>query len=76
MWQQITVYLIVAAAAVYLGRYLFDSVSAIIRSRSGCGEGCSKCAFAAKSPVPARKNGPKTLTNIIPLSDIRSQPPK
>lgn len=74
MWQQVLVYLIVAGAAVYLGRYLFGSLRSIVQNKKGCGDGCGKCAFAAKSEVPSRPNTSRQMPNIIPLTDIRSQP--
>ena len=75
MWQQIAVMVCVAAAALYLGRYVFDSVRAIVKARSGCGEGCAKCAFAEQ---PKKKGAASTNASapgsIIPLTDIRSLP--
>ncbi len=75
MWQQIAVMVCVAASAVYLGRYVFDSVRAIVKARSGCGEGCAKCAFAEQ---PKKNGGGKANASapgsIIPLTEIRSLP--
>jgi hypothetical protein len=74
MWQQIAVYICVAMAALYLSRYLFDSVRAIVKARSGCGEGCGKCAFAAEPPKRGAKNSASAPGAIIPLTEIRSLP--
>jgi hypothetical protein len=74
MWQQIAVYICVAAAALYLGRYLFDSVRAIVKARSGCGDGCGKCAFAAQPPKRGAKSAGAAPGAIIPLTEIRSLP--
>ena len=72
MWQHFAVTICVTMAALYLGRYVFDSVRAIVKARSGCGEGCAKCAFAEQP----KKRGAKTPGSIIPLTDIRSLPPR
>ena len=74
MWQQIVVYLCVAAATWYLGRYVYDSVRSIVKARSGCGDGCSKCAFAEQPKK--RKDSPSgsPAGSIIPLTDIRTLP--
>lgn len=76
MWQQVVVYVCVALAAIYLGRYLYDSVRAIVKARSGCGDGCSKCAFAAQPPKRAASRGSSAPGAIIPLSDVRAVPPR
>lgn len=74
MWQQIIVYVCVAAAALYLGRYIVDGVRSIVNARSGCGEGCAKCAFA--EPAQKRSGGTagSPAGSVIPLSDIRTLP--
>lgn len=72
MWQQWAVYLCVAAAAIYLGRYIYGSVRAILNARSGCGDGCAKCAFA-EQPKRARTSATPP-GGIIPLADIRAVP--
>jgi hypothetical protein len=73
MWQQVVVYLCVAAAALYLGKYVYDSVGAIVKARSGCGEGCAKCAFA-ESPQKHAKKGAVSPGGIITLTEVRSVP--
>jgi hypothetical protein len=72
MWQQWAVYLCVAAAAIYLGRYVYDSVRAILNARSGCGDGCAKCAYAEQPKRSKAAGAPPG--GIIPLGDIRSAP--
>ena len=74
MWQQIAVMACVAAAAVYLGRYVFDSVRAVVKARSGCGEGCAKCAFAEQPKKSSGKANASAPGSIIPLTEIRSLP--
>jgi len=73
MWQQAIVFLCVAAAALYLSKYIFDSVRAIVKARSGCGEGCAKCAFAESTQKHANK-GAAAPGRIIPLSEVRTLP--
>jgi hypothetical protein len=74
MWQHIVAYLCVAAAALYLGRYIFHSVRAVIKARSGCGDGCSNCAFAERPKSKGDKSPAAASGKIIPLTDIRSLP--
>lgn len=73
--QQIIVFLIIAAASVYLGRYVWQSVRALVSGKEGCATGCGKCAYAPKNldgkPI-SRPSGP----NIIPLGEVRSLPHK
>jgi len=76
MWQQITVYIFVAVAAIYLGRYLFNSVRSVIQARSGCGDGCDKCAFSGESKVAKSATPASAPGKIIPLTDIRVLPPR
>ncbi len=71
--QQLITLLIVAVAALYLGRNLITSARNFFSNKSeGCG-GCGKCAFAEKtrtqSPAAPRPN-------VIPLGDIRTLPKK
>ena len=70
--QPLIALLIVAIAAVYLGRNLVASARNFFSNKSeGCG-GCGKCAFAEKpqsKPAAARPN-------IIALTDIRTLPKK
>ena len=71
--QQLITLLIVAVAAVYLGRNFLASARSFFSNKSeGCG-GCGKCAFADKPrtqpPAPARPN-------VIALTDIRTLPKK
>jgi len=74
MWQEVVVYVCVAAAAVYLGKHIFDSVRAIVKARSGCGDGCNNCAFAARPSKRDAKSPVSAPGAIIPLSDVRSVP--
>ena len=74
MWQQVVVYLCVAAAALYLGKYIFDSVRAIVKARSGCGEGCAKCAFAESHAKRVKGGSAATPGGVIPLSEVRTLP--
>jgi len=76
MWQHVAVIVCVGVAALYLGRYVFDSVRAIVKARSGCGEGCAKCAFAEKPQKGGKISGGSAPGSIIPLTDIRSLPPR
>lgn len=71
--QQLIALIIVAVAAVYLGRNLVTAARNFFSNKSeGCG-GCGKCAFADK----ARTQSPaSTRPNIIPLTDIRTLPKK
>ena len=72
--QQLITLLIVAAAAVYLGRNLVTSARNFFSNKTeGCG-GCGKCAFADK----ARTQSPPAAArpNLIALSDIRTLPKK
>ena len=66
MIQQLIVAVIVAAAGIYVVRYLFQSVKGILTatSKTGCATGCGKCEYSAKSP-----GSPKS--ELISLSDIR-----
>ncbi len=71
--QQLIALLIVAVAAVYLGRNLVASARSFFSNKSeGC-PGCGKCAFADKAPS---KTSASARPNIIPLTDIRSLPKK
>lgn len=74
MWQQVAVYLCVAAAALYLGTYFVNSIRAIVKARSGCGDGCGNCAFAARAPKQVDKPISSAPGTIIPLTDVRSLP--
>ncbi|HLJ56197.1 MAG TPA: hypothetical protein VKT77_14245 [Chthonomonadaceae bacterium] len=74
MWQQWAVYLCVAAAGIYLARYIYTSLRAVLEARKGCGDGCAKCAFA-QQPKPARPSGTPP-GGIIALTDIRATPPR
>src|SRR5205823_15126685 len=76
MWQQVAVTVCVIVAALYLGRYVFDSVRAIVKARSGCGDGCAKCAFAEQPKKQGPKPAGSTPGSIIPLTDIRTLPPR
>jgi hypothetical protein len=74
MWQQIIVTICVVAAALYLFRYVYSSVRAIVKARGGCGDACSNCAFAEPvSKRVARKSGSAPST-IIPLTEVRTAP--
>jgi len=71
--QQLITLLIVAIAAVYLGRNLVASARNFFSNKSeGCG-GCGKCAFADK---PRTQSPPNTRPNMIALTDIRTLPKK
>ena len=71
--QQIITLLIVAVAAIYLGRNLVASFRNFVSNKSeGC-PGCGKCAFADKPPSKTPVN---TRSNLISLSDIRTLPKK
>ena len=74
MWQQVIVTSCVAAAALYLGKYIFDSVRSIVKARSGCGEGCAKCAFAEQPSKRRGENAGAPSGAIIPLAEVRSLP--
>lgn len=67
--QQLITLLIVAVAALYLGRNLIKSARSFFSNKSdGCG-GCGKCAFAEKT----RSQLPATLhSHIISLTDIHT----
>jgi hypothetical protein len=60
-WDQWLVYLIVAAAALYVARGFFS------RRRSACG-GCSGCPAAEKSPRPA-------VSDLVQIEPARPRPP-
>ena len=67
--QQLITLLIVAVAAIYLGRNLVASARNFFSNKSeGCG-GCGKCAFADKAPS---KTPASARPNIIALTDIRT----
>ncbi len=71
--QQIITLVIVAVAAVYLGRNLAASARRFFSNKSeGCG-GCGKCAFADKVRT---QTPPAARSNLIALSDIRTLPKK
>ncbi|MCW3096727.1 MAG: hypothetical protein JWL77_2345 [Chthonomonadaceae bacterium] len=71
--QQLITLIIVAVAAVYLGRNLVASARNFFSNKSeGC-PGCGKCAFADK---PRTQMPASTRPNIIPLTDIRTLPKK
>jgi hypothetical protein len=71
--QQLITLIIVAIAAIYLGRNLVASARNFFSNKSeGCG-GCGKCAFADKSRTQTPAS---TRPNIIPLTDIRTLPKK
>jgi hypothetical protein len=71
--QQLITLIIVAAAAVYLGRNLFASARNFFSNKSeGC-PGCGKCAFADK---PRAQTPASSRPNLIALSDIRTLPKK
>ena len=71
--QQLITLLIVAVAAIYLGRNLVASARNFFSNKSeGC-PGCGKCAFADKTPS---KTPASTRPNLIPLTDIRTLPKK
>ncbi len=70
---QLITLLIVAIAAVYVGRVLFDSARNLFSAKSqGCG-GCGKCAFADKAHT---QKSAAANSNLIALSDIRTLPKK
>jgi hypothetical protein len=72
--QQLITLLIVAVAAVYLGRSLFTAARSFFSNKSeGCGSGCGKCAFADKARP---QTSAAVRPNIIPLGDIRTLPKK
>lgn len=66
MIQQLIVAVIVAAAGIYVVRYLFQSVKGILNatSKTGCATGCGKCEYSAKSAGSSK-------SELISLSDIR-----
>ncbi len=66
MIQQLIVAVIVAAAGIYVVRYVVQSVKGILtaNSKTGCATGCGKCEYSAKS-----SDFPKS--DLISLSDIR-----
>ncbi len=70
MMQQLIVAVIVAAASIYVVRYLIQSVKGILTatSKTGCTTGCGKCEFSAKSSGSKTSS---TASNLISLSDIR-----
>ncbi|HEV2472711.1 MAG TPA: hypothetical protein VGS41_08610 [Chthonomonadales bacterium] len=68
--QEITALIVVGVAAAYLLRAGYQSWKSLASGKSGCGEGCSKCAFAA----PSRRGGQalqrKAPSGFVPLSDL------
>jgi hypothetical protein len=68
--QKIITYLIVATAALWLGRQWLHAWRAFRQNKGGCGSGCGKCEFAGKEKTVA---GPAASTrgNVIPLTAIR-----
>ena len=71
--QQILALVIVAIAALYLGRNFVRSCRAFFSSKSGCSEGCGKCSFAPKAGKPGQTVS-SARPNVIPLTDIRTLP--
>lgn len=69
--QQIVLFLIVTSAALYVGRYLWLSLSEVVKAKKGCGGGCANCAFSAEVGKARRPAPPKL--NVIPLSEIRTK---
>ena|SRR5579862_298947 len=70
--QQVVALSIVGVAAVYLIRSFVLSARSFFNAKSGCGGGCSRCAFSKEGgakPLP-----PTRRTDIIPLMEIRSLP--
>lgn len=67
MWQQVVVFLLVVASALYVGRHILNSLLAFRSSKSGCAKGCQGCSFQP----PTRQNHKATTTNIIPLTLVQ-----
>jgi hypothetical protein len=70
--QRIIALAIVGVAAAYLGRCFLISARAFFSSRSGCGGGCAKCAFAQE--VKSRSQSTARRSDIIPLMEVRTLP--
>lgn len=67
--QQILALIIVAMAAVYLGRQFRQSLRAFLSNKPGCGNGCGKCGLAGLS----EKRSPSPRSNVIPMGEVRSR---
>ncbi len=80
--QRISALIIVAVAAMYLGRSLLTSTRAFLQDKSGCGGGCAKCAFAEGGrDKPERKASRLSAesvkpSNVIAIADIQTLPRK
>jgi len=69
--QQIIALMIVAVAAVYLGRNAWRAWQAFRSGKGGCESGCGKCAFAVKELRGRKPSITSSALNIIPLSESK-----
>ena len=67
--QQIVVLVVVASAAVYLGRNLVMAARGFFRGKGGCSSGCGKCGFAQPTKTQTHSS---PQPNVIALRDIRT----
>ena len=76
--QKLVTLAIVGTALIYLGRQFVASAKAFFASKSGCGGGCSKCAFAEQGNTGKKTGGKVAGTsapgNVIALGDIQTLP--
>lgn len=75
--QQFVALAIVGTALIYLGRQFVASAKSFFASKSGCGGGCSKCAFAEQSGLKQasnKSNGMVAPGNVIALGEIKTLP--
>ncbi|HZT41839.1 MAG TPA: hypothetical protein VFA07_06600 [Chthonomonadaceae bacterium] len=70
--QQIIAWILVGLAAAFLLRLFVGSLRAFLSGKGGCGDGCGKCSFAPKDPLPGKKAASQSRPDIIPLTDIRT----
>jgi hypothetical protein len=76
--QQVTTWILVAVAAIYLGRLGLGTWTALWSGRGGCGSGCAKCV-SAELAGHRHAASPKNIAaakNVIPLSAIQRAPVK
>ena len=67
--QNVILFTIVSCAALYVSRYVWLSLSEVVKAKKGCGGGCANCAFSAEVGKGRRPAPPKL--NVIPLNEIR-----
>ncbi len=76
--QKLIALAIVGTALIYLGRQFVASAKSFFASKSGCGGGCSKCAFAEQGNAGKKTGGKVVGTsasgNVIALGEIKTLP--